>query len=577
MKKLCCVLWVGLALIGSASNSFGEQPSPLAESLPKPSIGFVFTPPQPGLSGETPRAIVTAPLSTSTPPSLEERRLSYGLLERKLAQQFPNSRVYLIAMTPTAPGRDRSKGKVVVRGQCPTHDEAASILKILQAKIVEVEGFRWQTLAQHEGVDASDGQVLNQMMGPTPTEQAAASIISELNVVSAEAANVVEVPPVEVPPRATIQLPLSSHQPLFSTFISPIFPPLQSNPSIGDCYLSMPIARPLAMNVGPIPQGPPSLADADPFQFHLRSSEEYLRQAGLTDAANQLQAMHQSYLAQHEGALFIARKEAELKSLQAEIARLKQSAHSNVVQVSLRIRLVEVRNDAKAMESFQTLFSVPSKAASTTGHAAVIGSIGGVFESSEIHSLLDHLCKTGGAKIVSEPQITVLNGREAQFLSGGEFSVPTVVGVGRTNGVSYRQFGTSIEVCPLVAEERIRLSVKAEYTRLEDAVKQASNQPAHSRRVTTTVEMRPGQTLVLAGFKTPQSRPTPASQSEGKVTEVGSLVDDLAKSTSDDAELLIFITPEVVQPIEPREVPPVPGFEMLRPTGLPPAPVPSRE
>ncbi len=574
MKKLSHVPLVCLALIGSASNSFGEQPSPLAESLPKPSLDFVITAPQPRLSGQTPRATVVAPSPTSSPPTLEERRLSYGLLERKLAQQFPNSRVYLIAMTPTAPGRDRSKGKVVVRGQCPTHDEAASILKILQAKIVEVEGFRWQTLAQHEGVDASDGQVLNQMMGPTPTEQAAASIISELKVVSAEAANVVEVPPVEVPPRATIQLPFSSHQPLFSTFISPIFPPLQSNPSIGDCYLSMPNARPLAMNVGPIPQGPPSLADADPFQFHLRSSEEYLRQAGLTDAANQLQAMHQSYLAQHQGSLFIARKEAELKSLQAEIVRLKQSAHSNVVQVSLRIRLVEVRNDAKAMESIQTLFSVPSKAASTTGHAAVIGSIGGVFESSEIHSLLDHLCKTGGAKIVSEPQITVLNGREAQFLSGGEFSV---VGVGRTNGVSYRQFGTSIEVCPLVAEERIRLSVKAEYTRQEDAVKLASNQPTHSRRVTTTVEMRPGQTLVLAGLKAPPVRPTQASQAEGKVTAVGSLVDDLAKFSGDDAELLIVITPEIVTPIEPREVPPAPTFEVTRPTELPPAPVPSRE
>ncbi len=326
-----------------------------------------------------------------------------------------------------------------------------------------------------------------------------------------------------------------------------------------------------------IPQGPPSLADTDPFQFQLRSSEEYLRQAGLTDAANQLQEMHQSYLAQHQGSLFIARKEAELKSLQAEIVRLKQSAHSNVVQVSLRIRLVEFRNDTKAMESIQTLFSVPSKAASTTGQAAVIGSIGGVFESSEIHSLLDHLCKTGGAKIVSEPQITVLNGREARFLSGGELANSSVVGVGGSREVSYRPFGTSIEVCPLVAEERIRLSVKAEYTRLEDAVKQASNQPAHSRRVTTTVEMRPGQTLVLAGFKTPPSRSTEVSQTEGKVTEVGSFVDELAKLSSDDAELLIVITPEIVTPIEPREVPPVPSLDATRPAGLPPAPIPSRE
>ena len=432
--KTCGFMVACLTLVGTAARLLGDLPPLLTESFNEPSIDFVFTPPQSGLSGETPRATVTAPLSTSSPPSLEERKLSYELLEQKLARQFPNSKVY-----------------------------------------------------------------------------------------------------------------------------------------------AMPVACPLARNSGPIPQGPPSLAEVDPFQFHLRSSEAHLRQAGLIDAANQLQAMHQSYLAQHQETLLIARKEAQLKSLQAEIARLKQTADSSAAQISLRIQLVEVMHDAPARESIHALFIKPVQSTSTMGRPAAIGSFGGIFESAEIQSLLEHLLKTGDAKVVSEPHMTLLNGRQGKLLSGGEIAVPSVVGVGGPHEVSYRPFGTSVEVCPLVADDRIRLAVNAEYTRQEDVVQQAGNQATHSRRLTTTVEMRPGQTLVLAGLKTPPSRPTQASHSEGKVTEVGSLVDDLAKSNSDDADLLIVITPEIVQPLERQEAPPVPGLEVTQPSRLPPAPVPAGE
>lgn len=435
--KTCGFMVACLTLVGTAARVLGDLPPLLTESFNEPSIDFVFTPPQSGLSGETPRATVTAPVPTSSPPSLEVRKLSDGLLEQKLARQFPDSKVY-----------------------------------------------------------------------------------------------------------------------------------------------AMPVACPLARNSGPIPQGPPSLAEVDPFQFHLRSSEAHLRQAGLIDAANQLQAMHQSYLAQYQGTLLIARKEAQLKSLQAEIARLKQTADSSAAQVSLRIRLVEIVSDAKARESIHLLFnSSPNvtSVTSTMARPAAIGSSSGIFESAEIQSLLEHLLKTGDAKVVSEPQMTLLNGRQGKFLSGGEIAIPSVVGGGGSQEVSYRPFGTSVEVCPLVADDRIRLAVNAEYTRQEDVVQQAGNQATHSRRLTTTVEMRPGQTLVLAGLKTPPSRPTQASHSEGKVTEVGSLVDDLAKSNSDDADLLIVITPEIVQPLERQEAPPVPGLEVTQPSRLPPAPVPAGE
>lgn len=243
-------------------------------------------------------------------------------------------------------------------------------------------------------------------------------------------------------------------------------------------------------------------------------------------------------------------------------------------QIGLHVRIVELADTSQTAEPFTPLFGVP---VSKSGLLQGAGTAGGVFETNEIQPLIEFLCKSGQAKVVSEPKVTVLSGRECRLLAGGELPVPQGNSSNRSHEVSYIPFGTSIHACPTVNGDLISLTVQAAHTRQEDAVKQVSHSGGSSRRVTTTVELRPGQTLVLAGLKSPPSRPTRVPQTEGKVTEVGSFVDDLAKLSSDDAELLVFITPEIVTPIEPREVPPVPGFDAFWQTQLPPAPVPSRE
>lgn len=560
MKKLCCVLWVGLALIGSTSRGFGELPPSLTQSTKPPSVGATTPAMKPALFAGAARVAQTAAVAL---PPMEGRKLDYGRLERDLAGQFPQSKVYLIPM----------HSKVIVRGQCPTEDEATKVLWAVNHAVVRINGPYWKP-----GELSAFEQDLR--FDLTPEIRAAGRIINELQAgPTARAVPVIPGFEITSPPHGWRQLPLMQSNSLDGRYSLP-----------ETCFRSPPIpvaSTPVSPQIAQLLSAQPtalkpdsqaaSTDNGDQFQSHLRASEASLRQAGLTEAAKQLQSLHGNFEAQHTEALFTARKEAQLKSLQAEIALLRQSADSSATQVSLRIRLVEVMNDAKAMESIHVLLGNSSRAASTAGHPAVIGTTGGVFESAEFQSLLDHLCKTGDAKVVSEPQMTLLNGQQGKFLSGGEFAVPSVVGVGGPHEVSYRPFGTSVEVCPLVTEDRVRLTVVAEYTRQEDVVQQASNQAASTRRVTTTVEMRPGQTLVLKGLKAPQSRAARASQTVGKVTEVGSLVDDLAKSTSDDAELLIVITPEIVTPMEPSDVPPVPGFEVFQPTQLPPAPVPSRE
>ena len=38
--------------------------------------------------------------------------------------------------------------------------------------------------------------------------------------------------------------------------------------------------------------------------------------------------------------------------------------------------------------------------------------------------------------------------------------------------------------------------------------------------------------------------------------------------TRSETELVILVTPELVQPMEPEEVPPLPGFDVTEPTDL---------
>jgi pilus assembly protein CpaC len=80
------------------------------------------------------------------------------------------------------------------------------------------------------------------------------------------------------------------------------------------------------------------------------------------------------------------------------------------------------------------------------------------------------------------------------------------------------------------------------------------------RAVTTTVEMREGQTLAIAGLL----------DDNMKATNIGDLpflsnIFGRRDVTRSETELIILVTPELVQPMEPEEVPPLPGYDVTEP------------
>ncbi|HXY37828.1 MAG TPA: pilus assembly protein N-terminal domain-containing protein [Planctomycetaceae bacterium] len=195
-------------------------------------------------------------------------------------------------------------------------------------------------------------------------------------------------------------------------------------------------------------------------------------------------------------------------------------------------------------------------------------SLAGIFENGEIDAAIHALMSNGTATILSEPVLTVVSGHSASFLSGGEFAVPTIVGV---EGVGAQQttfhgFGTSLVVTPSVLDhDLVRMKIVPEFSQLDSANTVNGIPGVDTRRAETTVQLREGQTIVLAGLISRQTNTQVAKVGFwGDAPVVGPLFSS-KRSTQEETELLILVTPEIVRPMDTEEVPPLPGHEVTVP------------
>ncbi|HUR37730.1 MAG TPA: pilus assembly protein N-terminal domain-containing protein [Terriglobales bacterium] len=110
-------------------------------------------------------------------------------------------------------------------------------------------------------------------------------------------------------------------------------------------------------------------------------------------------------------------------------------------------------------------------------------------------------------QVLAEPNLIAVNGKEASFLAGGEFPVPIVQGTGISQAISvqFKEFGVRLSFIPVIMPNgNIHLTVKPEVSALDFAngVRLGGFQiPALStRRAATELEMRDGQSFVIAGL-----------------------------------------------------------------------------
>lgn len=257
-------------------------------------------------------------------------------------------------------------------------------------------------------------------------------------------------------------------------------------------------------------------------------------------------------------------------------------------QVMLKVRIIEASRNVLKELGVESDFNDPNELAATTIFGETLSSsLGGdgssAFEAGaglalsqdptgslrfladtgirgigDIGVFLNALEERNLVNILAEPNLTAVSGETAGFLAGGEFPVPA----GRDNigniVIEFREFGVSLNFKPVVLSgERVSLNLNTEVSsldftnavRLDDLVVPGLD----IRRAETTVEIPSGGSLMIAGLLQSQAIKGMAGLPGISNTPI---LGDLVKSKSfqrDETELVVLITPYLVQPFADEE------------------------
>jgi pilus assembly protein CpaC len=172
------------------------------------------------------------------------------------------------------------------------------------------------------------------------------------------------------------------------------------------------------------------------------------------------------------------------------------------------------------------------------------------------------------AKILAEPTLVTTSGRPAYFNAGGRFPyVMSRDSQGRAE-IGWVDYGTRIDFVPIVlGNGRLRLEVRPSVSEPDSSL-MVDDIPAIKERVVDTgVEMQAGQTLAIAGLV--QNRIESVRTGVPWLCDVpyaGALFRRVEEKNN-EIELLVFVTPELVDAMGAEEVPPCgPGLRTTSPS-----------
>lgn len=168
---------------------------------------------------------------------------------------------------------------------------------------------------------------------------------------------------------------------------------------------------------------------------------------------------------------------------------------------------------------------------------------------SALSSRISALQAQGDAVILAEPQLAALSGRPAKFLAGGQIPY-TVVGPLGQPSIAFQNFGIQVDITPRVhGDGRIHSTIRAEVSEPDATINPISGVPGlRSRRADTVFNVRNGETMVLAGLLSrTRAKTVDSTPGLGRLPLVGVFFRG-EKSDARETELVVFVTPLVVEP-----------------------------
>jgi pilus assembly protein CpaC len=287
------------------------------------------------------------------------------------------------------------------------------------------------------------------------------------------------------------------------------------------------------------------------------------------------------------------------KNVSPKVTSLLQAPVSPAGQIMLQVRFAEV--DRVALKQFglnilslpgaknggtitTQQFSPPQLVNSSNGVGSTLGlnnllNIFYVRPDINLAASIQALEQSNVLQILAEPNLLTASGKEASFLAGGEFPFPILQSTGGSGGfagitIQFKEFGVRLNFTPtLTLGGLIHLKVEPEVSSLDFTnalTLQGFTIPALStRRVKSEMDLADGQSFAIAGLidnrVTSQLEKVPGI---GDIPILGKLFQSWSKQKSTD-ELLIVVTPHIVQSLSAENTPKGPAFPI---PFLPPVP-----
>jgi pilus assembly protein CpaC len=243
-----------------------------------------------------------------------------------------------------------------------------------------------------------------------------------------------------------------------------------------------------------------------------------------------------------------------------------QISVSSPVQVMLRVRIAEVQRsvtrnlgiDWQALGVIGSIARLPALALNANTFANGVSPVPSTFnQGMSFNGLIDLLAQDNLARVLAEPNLTVMSGQQGSFLAGGEFPIP----VGQQNGtitVEFKKFGISLGFQPTVLSDgRIQMKVSPEVSEISREVQIELIGSGRSllipglrvRRAETTLELGSGQSFAMAGLlQDTVTQGDKAIPGLGEVPILGALFRS-DRFQRQETELVILITPFIVRPV----------------------------
>ena len=153
----------------------------------------------------------------------------------------------------------------------------------------------------------------------------------------------------------------------------------------------------------------------------------------------------------------------------------------------------------------------------------------------------------GYGRLLAQPKLVCASGEKAEFLAGGEVPIPLITN--NQFAVEFKEYGVILKLRPTADRNgNIQTEIEAEASEVDPSVSVQSIPGFRTRKVTTNVTVRHGETIVLSGvFSHDEQKAVSKLPGLGHIPIIGELFKNRSFDTT-KRELVIFVTPRIVNP-----------------------------